>query len=221
MRYDKASMEDTTRNLDSPTSERPDSEQAGSTSSEIKGNQSETKDIDKIREDLKKSNEEYREEIVPAQKVKSKRGGKRPNSGRPRKEIYLQKHTVASRKASVAMQMRIVRQTPALVNSLVVLARGVSYLMKVEKVGGKMRSSVVKDRAEIMAYLDGTLEETENKTYHFITTEKPEINAITTLLDRAYGKPRQTVGLDGGEGKPISVENYERAKRAILNNLGS
>lgn len=217
-------MEDTTRNLDTTTSERPDIEQGGSTSSESKEsgqNQSEIKETEKIREDLKKSNEEYREEIVPAKKVKSKRGGRRANSGRPRKDIYTQKHTIASRKATVAMQMRIVRQTPALVNSLVVLARGVSYLMKVEKIGGKLRTSVVKDKAEIIAYLDGELQDTETKTYHYITTEKPEINAITTLMDRAYGKPRQTVGLDGGaEGKPISVETYERAKRAIRSNLG-
>lgn len=217
-------MEDTTRNLDTQTSERPDDKQGGSTSSEIKENgqnQSEISETEKIREDLKESNERYREEIVPAQKVKSKRGGKRANAGRPRKDIYTQKHTIASRKATVAMQMRVVRQTPALINSLVVLARGVSYLMRVEKIGGKLRSSIVKDKAEIIAYLDGELQDTETKTYHYITTEKPEINAINSLLDRTYGKPRQTIGLDGGaEGKPISVETYERAKRAIRSNLG-
>lgn len=212
-------MEDTTTNLDPAGEERLDREPSDFPTEEIKGNQTGTITKEEIAKKVQESNEKYREEIVPAKPIKSKRGGKRPNSGRPRKEIYLQKHTIASRKSSLAMQMRIVRQTPRLLNSMIVLARGVSYLMKVET--GK-KAVIVKDPKEMLAFLDGIVEDSATVKYYFLTTEKPDIHAIQDLLDRAYGKPRQTVGLDGGaEGKPISVESYERAKRAILGNLPS
>jgi hypothetical protein len=75
----------------------------------------------------------------------------------------------------------------------------------------------VKDKMEILAFFDGFLENTDERTYFHITTDKPNLQAIQDLMDRAYGKARQTVGLDGGsDGKPITIESYERAKRAIV-----
>jgi hypothetical protein len=216
-------MEDTTRNIDPSTDELARDRESGEALPGNQENQQSESEIKtgggltgKEREKVVEANKSGRGEIIPAVQVKSKRGGKRPGSGRPRKETYLQKHTVASRRASVEMQMRIVRQTPALLNSQIALAKGVSYLLRVDIIGGKQKTSIVKDKLEIVAFFDGLLENTDERTYYHITTDKPNLQAITDLMDRAYGKARQTVGLDGGEGKPIMLENYERAKRALV-----
>src|ERR1043165_6533784 len=56
---------------------------------------------------------------------------------------------------------------------------------------------------EIQAYLDDDVDQDD---YYYITTHTPDNKAIDSLMDRAFGKARQTIGLDGGgEGKPIPI----------------
>jgi len=116
-----------------------------------------------------------------------------------------------------------------LFSSQLALARGRSFLYKIEKYykgAGKERRLVKKppklvtDQWEIEAYLGMLVEEGElndpQATYYFIVTREPNIKAIDSLLDRAFGKPVQSINFSDEEGNSIIDEEVrEKSRQAI------
>lgn len=134
-------------------------------------------------------------------------GGKRKGAGRPKgskgaktleKEVQLER-----------VRQRVFSATDRLLNAQLSLAQGVSYLYKIEKrkvVGPKggitwmpEKPKIVTSTWEIESYLEGLLDESDidsnepGATYYYITTEKPENQAIKDMFDRVYGKPIETL----------------------------
>jgi hypothetical protein len=125
--------------------------------------------------------------------------------GRPKGS--LNQATIEKREAEKQFIDRVVKSVDKLFNAQMSLAEGCSYLYRIEETGegkNKVKKHVlVTSPEEIKAYLDGDVDESD---YYYITTDAPDNKAIDSLMDRAFGKARQTIGLDGGEeGKPIPI----------------
>ncbi|MHC1728082.1 MAG: hypothetical protein AB9866_19115 [Syntrophobacteraceae bacterium] len=107
------------------------------------------------------------------------------------------------------MKQRILHGFKGLLDSQFTLAKGCSYLYRIEKdeKGQKKKPELITNQATIEQYLNGEFDDDQDEFY-FITTERPDNKAIDSLLDRVFGKARQTLGLDGGldeDNKPIPL----------------
>lgn len=120
-----------------------------------------------------------------------KKGGVRPGAGRPRgsknpltKKVGIKEKTIKE---------RVLKNVDDLVTSQIALAKGLSYLYKInmKNVNGRRKAIhiLVTNPKEIQEYLDGDRGDEE---YYYITAEKPDNRAIDSLLDRAFGKAGQT-----------------------------
>lgn len=119
----------------------------------------------------------------------------------------LNKATIEKKEAEKQFIARVVKSVDKLFNAQMSIAQGCNYLYRIEETGeGKNKAKkhvLVTSPEEIKAYLDGEVDEND---YYYITTHTPDNKAIDSLMDRAFGKARQTIGLDGGEeGKPIPI----------------
>lgn len=152
-------------------------------------------------------------------KDKSSWGGKRAKAGRGKGSQN--KATIERKTAETALKQRILKSVDRLFNAQLALAEGQTYVMRIDETGeGKNKRrehNVVTSPEEIKAFLDeheggsGIVDD----TYYYITTKAPDNRAIDSMMDRVFGKARQTIGLDGGEGQPISVEDKNLANAAL------
>lgn len=150
------------------------------------------------------------------------RGGKRPNSGRPKgsKDPI----TLEREKVQEAVNQRIFKIADSLITPQVSLAKGQQFLYKIVKtrvVGPKggisyrnEKPELVTSELEIQDYLDNLIEEANGDieadtnpeaTYYFITTKEPNNMAIDSLLNRTLGKPKETVQHQGEVSLKLNV----------------
>lgn len=118
-----------------------------------------------------------------------------------------------------AFQARAMKAADVLFDAQLTIARGQTFLYKIEKEYVKTGKSgfykkkkprLVTSQWEIEAYLEGRLREAENEdddqdpsaTYYFITTKEPSNFAIDSLLDRTLGKVKQSID-HTSEGKAM------------------
>src|SRR4051812_42190217 len=113
------------------------------------------------------------------------RGGRRPGAGRKKgskEAATLQKEAVL-----VALRQRIMQSADLLFDAQMTLARGQTFLYKIEKYYEKVgnqrvlrrkKPQLVTEQWEIEAYLEGKIVEGEledyEATYYFITTKLPD-----------------------------------------------
>ena len=139
------------------------------------------------------------------EKLEKKHGGARLGAGMPKGK---KTRKVIEREIELAyIKRRVSRAKDTLIDSQLSLARGLSYLYRVDKdaKGNDKRPELVTAQSEIEEYLSGKADE---DCYYHITTVKPENSAIDSLLDRTVGKPKQSINLDGElivSGVDISV----------------
>jgi DNA-directed RNA polymerase beta' subunit len=150
---------------------------------------------------------------------KSNWGGARPNSGRP---IGSQnKATIDEKIAKEELRQRVLKNVDTLMESQLSLARGVSYIYRIDEVeeNGKKRKEkvLVTNPEEIRDALDkiesGDYEDGE---YYYITTEKPDNRALDSLLDRVFGKSKESIEHSGKIENALSKEQIDEllARRA-------
>lgn len=139
-------------------------------------------------------------------------GGPRPNSGRP-KGSYSEEQKERIRTES-EMNIRIMENVHRVLGAQLSLALGNQYLFKIEtdEKGKKSKAQMVTSQDEIQSYINGEIDDPD--CYYFITTEKPNIQAIQSLFDRAYGKAVQKVALTDPQGNGII--DIEKAKAIAL-----
>jgi len=121
--------------------------------------------------------------------------------GRPKGSVS--KETKMRLAKEKEMHNRIVKSVDALLNSQMVLAKGTSFLFKIDvnKSGNQRGKPVlVTKQKEIEEFLAGKKEE-EKGVYYFITTDKPDNKAIDSMLDRVFGKAKQSMDLTTGGDK--------------------
>jgi hypothetical protein len=150
------------------------------------------------------------------------RGGKRPGAGR--KKGSKSKATLEKEAVLKAFRERVMRNADILFDSQLTLARGQTFLYKIEKElqigpkGGKRyvssKPKLVTNQWEIEAYLENTLiegdpedENDPNATYYYLTTKEPDNRAIDSMLDRTFGRATQPIG--GDKDNPLIVKGIE------------
>lgn len=110
-------------------------------------------------------------------------------------------------------RQKVLQAADILFGSQLHLARGVTYLYKIEKElqigpkGGKKyvksKPKLVTEQWEIESYLMGNIvdgdvgnDQDPDATYYFLTTEKPDNRAIDSMLDRTFGRATQPLSSD-------------------------
>ncbi len=141
--------------------------------------------------------------------IKKINGGARPGAGRP--PGSLNKTTLEQKIIQEEFRDRILSNIQELLTAQFNIARGASYLFRIEEEKSSKgtvlskRHVLVENPDEIREVLD-EVEGTGvvNEQYYYITTKTPDNRALDSLIDRVFGRPRQNIGLDGGEeGKAI------------------
>lgn len=133
-------------------------------------------------------------------------GGKREGAGR---QVGSQnKATKEQRIVEQEFKDRILLNVQELLSSQMNIAKGASYLYRIEETGEgskkKREHILVTDPEEIKTVLDegtGVVEE----TYYYITTKTPDNRALDSLIDRVFGKSMQKTDITSG-GKPLSIQ---------------
>lgn len=114
------------------------------------------------------------------------------------------------------IRKRVEKAKDVLIDSQLSLAQGVSYLYRIDSEkdakGNKhnKKPELVTSRIEIESYLAGEYDHEED-IYYYITTAKPENNAIDSLFDRAIGKPKNVTEITGKDGADLFIPD-ERIK---------
>jgi len=128
-------------------------------------------------------------------------GGKRPGAGRPKGRQG--KKTLEQLAVAEAFNQRVLKQADQLFNAQLGLAVGSVRIFRVEeskdKDGKTKREHVpVTDVCEIKEVLDenGGESGVVNDTYYLITAVIPDNRAIDSMLNRAIGKPKDSVDLN-------------------------
>lgn len=112
------------------------------------------------------------------------------------------------------IDQRMMRATDVALDSQIAIARGLSFLYRIDKKWiptGKDRGYwrnekpvLVESRTEIEEYLEriaennGDIEDDEDSgaAYYYITTKEPNNQAIDSMLNRVHGKPKETVDVN-------------------------
>lgn len=132
----------------------------------------------------------------------AKRGGARPGGGRPKGSVLPK--TLEIQEARKQMQAYILKRLEPLLQAQASLARGVQYVYEIvtlkDDKGKTIRREHVqlKDPDKIKHALD-VLEgfsDAEDSEYYYLTSEKPDVRAIDSMLDRTFGKATQSLELD-------------------------
>lgn len=130
-----------------------------------------------------------------ASRFNGKKGG-RPKGSKAAK-------TLERDRVMEAYRQRVHGMADSLLNSQVSLAVGQQFLYRIEtdKDGKKSKPILVTDPEEITAFLDWEYGDGENVNtegeYYYISTKEPDNAAIEGILNRAWGRPKETVEVQG------------------------
>lgn len=103
-----------------------------------------------------------------------------------------------------AMEKLIYKKTAPLIRAGMISALGQNFVYRIDEERdskGKLISRkhvLVEDPKEIETALDKMEEggQDPDDAYYYITTKEPDTRAIEMLLNRAYGKPKETIDLN-------------------------
>lgn len=121
-------------------------------------------------------------------------GGARLGAGRP---LHSKNpDTIEKEEAIRQFKERVARHTDRIFNSQLDLALGEKYLMVVRTIGKgtkqRRETEIISDPELIKQYLDEELTDS-NEEYYFMTTKGANNQALEALLNRAYGRPKDTL----------------------------
>lgn len=131
-----------------------------------------------------------------AQKAGRKKGTKNPA-------------TLEREKVLAAVQQQIMEKAAGLVRSAMIPANGMNFVYRIDKKRNKKgdvifeKNVLVTDPHEIENALDLIADSENGKNdneFYFITTERPDHNAIKMLMDRAFGKPKESLDVNNPDG---------------------
>lgn len=144
------------------------------------------------------------------------RSGNNHKGGRPKGKKGIK--TLEREIIAEAIRQRTLRNVDIIYDSQLTIAKGLTFLYKIEKewiATGKgpkkgywknKKPELVESQAEIEAYLEERIEnqgdmdddQDSGATYYFLTTKEPNNMAIDSMLNRAIGKPKDTLEVQGG-----------------------
>lgn len=137
-------------------------------------------------------------------------GGAREGAGRPKGSEN--EETKQRRIAERDYKMRVVAHIHDLFNSQLALAKGLSYLYRIDETeddkGKKIRKHVLVESPDeirdVLDELDGSTSGTMDDTYYYITTKAPDNKAIDSMMDRVFGRPKQSTVLEDPDGNAVT-----------------
>lgn len=134
-------------------------------------------------------------------------GGARPGAGRPKGRRS--RKTLERQAVQEAFNQRVMQHADSLFNAQLSLAVGSARVFRIDEEGeGEKKKRVhtlVTDADEIKAFLeehDGAAGEVD-KIFYYITTAAPDNKAIEAMLNRALGKPKETVEHQNPDGSSL------------------
>jgi len=140
---------------------------------------------------------------------KGTNGGARPGGGRKPGKISDDKLTLKLQKE--ALQKRIAAHADQLFNAQFNLAVGQTLLfVKIterDSKGKPLRTyhERVESQETIKEYLDDEEAMNDDEHYYYITTRPANNQALTSLLDRAFGKPKENIELGEDPDAPMPI----------------
>ncbi len=127
--------------------------------------------------------------------------------------------TIAREAARAAYQQLVLQNLRPLFSSQMALARGVSYVYRIDRHGKgsslRIEHVLLEDPREIADALD-IIEngdpngDDEGHGFYYVTTKAPENRAIDSMLDRSIGKPAQPISGDPDNRTPIPIMHVSR-----------
>jgi hypothetical protein len=114
--------------------------------------------------------------------------------------------------------------TDKLLNSQLALAEGEMNLYVKTKRGNKTITTMIDDPQVVIDYLDGNLTDSDNE-YYYLATKSPDGKALDSLLDRTYGKAKQSMDITTDDEPintlPVSPEILANFKEFMLESTKS
>lgn len=139
------------------------------------------------------------------------KGGKRPGAGRPKGKPT--KATLEKQKVADAFNQRVMAKADALFNAQLTLAVGSMKVFRIDETEGengktKREHIHVTDPDEIKRLLDehDGMGGVVDGVYYYFTDVPPDNKAIEAMLNRALGKPVDTIEHGGKDGGPIVLK---------------
>ena len=146
-------------------------------------------------------------------------GGKRSGAGR--KTGTLNKKTLEAMEVKRAYLDKIRRNADQLFNAQFSVAKGeqMLFVIKTDSKGNRRKPEIVTDPEIIGRFLeenegmDGSLGDDDSE-YFFLTTRSPDSRTITDMLDRALGRPDQSLDVtSGGDKVNVALVRFEDGDR--------
>jgi hypothetical protein len=126
-----------------------------------------------------------------------KNGGKRPGAGRPKGTMSAKARTL------LEVKDRIAKTADSIVSAQMAEAKGTHLVYRLNPITKKYE--LVRDENEILECINN-YQGLADESLYIITTNKPDVKAGQYLLDRAFGKPEQTVSVGNKDGEPFKTE---------------
>jgi hypothetical protein len=126
----------------------------------------------------------------------TKKGGKRPNAGRPKGAISEKSRTL------LEVKDRIAKNADFILNAQLAEAKGTHLVYRLNPIAKKY--VLVTDADEITECLNNYEGLTDGSLY-IVTASKPDVKAGQYLLDRAFGKPNESLDVTSGGDKLQTV----------------
>ncbi len=125
-------------------------------------------------------------------KPKGTWGGKQPNAGR--KKGGKNKNVLEREEALRQFRERVASSTNKIFEAQLNLAIGETYLMVIRTVGkgakARRETEIVTNPHIIKDYFDGKLGESDEE-YYFISTKPANNQALDSLMNRTFGRPKE------------------------------
>ena len=133
-------------------------------------------------------------------------------------------HTISKKKTLTAISVQIEKKAKELVRAGLSVALGTTFIYKIDPTTKK--SVVLTDRHEIARALDAMrFNESESvmldNQYIYITTKEPDHKAIEMLLNRAFGKAKETIDVNTEvkfslKNIGLQAEAMRRAREGVI-----
>lgn len=118
--------------------------------------------------------------------------------GRPRGKLSLVREL--EKKNKQALEKIIYRKTKLLTFAGMSLALGQLFCYQISLgEDGKKKHTLIDDPKQIEIALDSIARDgiSEDGNFYYVTTKEPDVRAIEMLLNRAYGKPKESIKVEG------------------------
>ena len=123
--------------------------------------------------------------------------------GQGRKKGSKLPKTLEKLKQLEALKQRVFAMTNKLVNAQAMIALGTHKMICVHKTAEGMKAETVRDEDRMQSFLDTGV---YGKDYLIVVGKEPDFRAGDALLNRAYGKPTESVEHSGRDGKPLIIK---------------